>query len=229
MQKKVMAVAVATALAAPAVALAQGSSVQIYGAISMSGEDAQAKGADTNSVLTPLTQGNGSSIRGGNVGGGYVSAANAGLSPGIPSAENVNEPGRTRTQGAGSNVGVRGREDLGNGLYMGFQAELAMQQGGITPQGGVSGGVTATWRNSGLWLGGRWGEVRARRVGFAVHRQHQHARRGACTVRQRVDDVRGRPARRRYVGCCGDCLWPGPGSVVRLELRADARRRPSIR
>ena len=159
MQKKVMAVAVATALAAPAAALAQGSSVQIYGAISMSGEYAQAKGADTNSVLTPLTQGNGSSIRGGNVGGGYVSAANAGLIPGIPSAENVNEPGRTRTQGAGSNVGVRGREDLGNGLYMGFQAELAMQQGGVTPQGGVAGGVTATWRNSGLWLGGRWGEV----------------------------------------------------------------------
>ena len=55
MQKKVMAVAVATALAAPAAALAQGSSVQIYGAISMSGEYAQAKGADTNSVLTPLT------------------------------------------------------------------------------------------------------------------------------------------------------------------------------
>ena len=159
MQKKVMAVAVATALAAPAVALAQGSSVQIYGAISMSGEYAQAKGADTNSVLTPLTQGNGSTIRGGNVGGGYVSVANAGLIPGVPTAENVNEPGRTRTQGAGSNVGVRGREDLGNGLYMGFQAELAMQQGGITPQGGVSGGVTATWRNSGLWLGGRWGEV----------------------------------------------------------------------
>src|SRR5262245_30066635 len=150
MQKKVMAVAVATALAAPAAALAQGSSVQIYGAISMSVEGAQAKGADTNSALTPLTQGGGSSIRGGNVGDGYTT-------PGAP--ENVNEPLRTRTQGAGSNVGVRGREDLGNGLYMGFQAELAMQQGGVTPQGGVSGGVTATWRNSGLWLGGRWGEV----------------------------------------------------------------------
>jgi predicted porin len=154
MQKKVMAVAVATALAAPAVALAQGSSVQIYGAISMSLEGAQAKGADTNSVLTPITQGNGSSIRGGNVGGGFVPIAQS-----LTGADNVNEPLRSRTQGAGSNVGVRGREDLGNGIYMGFQAELAMQQGGITPQGGVSGGVTATWRNSGLWLGGRWGEV----------------------------------------------------------------------
>jgi len=147
MQKKVMAVAVATALAAPAVALAQGSSVQIYGAISMSVEGAQAKGADTNGAPTT---GNGSSIRGGNIGGGYVAAS---------TTANVNEPIRTRTQGAGSNVGVRGREDLGNSLYMGFQAELAMQQGGVTPQGGVSGGVTATWRNSGLWLGGRWGEV----------------------------------------------------------------------
>ena len=47
MQKKVMAVAVAAALAAPAVALAQGSSVQIYGGLSVSGEFAEAKGADT--------------------------------------------------------------------------------------------------------------------------------------------------------------------------------------
>ena len=38
MQKKVMAVAVAAALAAPAAALAQGSSVQIYGGLSVSGE-----------------------------------------------------------------------------------------------------------------------------------------------------------------------------------------------
>ena len=68
MQKKVMAVAVAAALAAPAVALAQGSSVQIYGGLSVSGEFAEAKGADTS--LAPLASG--SSIRGGNLGGGYA-------------------------------------------------------------------------------------------------------------------------------------------------------------
>jgi len=148
MQKKVMAVAVATALAAPAAVLAQGSSVQIYGAISIAGEYAQAKGADTNGA--PVAGTGGSSVRGGNLGGGYVATS---------SLPNVNEPGRTRTQAAGSNFGLRGREDLGNGLYMGFQAEAAIALGGITPASGPSSGTFASWRNSGLWLGGRWGEV----------------------------------------------------------------------
>ena len=142
MQKKVMAVAVAAALAAPAAVLAQGSSVQIYGAISLSVEGAEASGADTS--LAPA--GGGSSIRGGNIGGGAYATTN------------VNEPWRSRTQGAGSNVGVRGREDLGNGLYMGFQAELAMQSGGVTPMSPGGSGILSSWRNSGLWLGGRWGE-----------------------------------------------------------------------
>lgn len=152
MQKKVMAVAVATALAAPLAALAQGSSVQIYGAISVSAEYAQAKGADTNTVDAFSAY---SSIRGGNVGGGYVSTANA-----LAGNTNVNEPGRSRTTGSGSNFGLRGREDLGNGLYMGFQAEAAITVGASqgTSGGGPSGSF-ATWRNSGLWLGGRWGEA----------------------------------------------------------------------
>jgi predicted porin len=138
-----MAVAVAAALAAPAVALAQGSSVQIYGGLSVSGEFAEAKGADTS--LAPA--GNGSSIRGGNLGGGYTSTG-------------VNQPSRTRTQAAGSNFGLRGREDLGNGLYMGFQAEASIAMGGVTAVGASgSNGLFAGWRNSGVWLGGRWGEV----------------------------------------------------------------------
>jgi predicted porin len=144
MQKKVMAVAVAAALAAPALVLAQGSSVQIYGGLSVSFEGAEAKGADTS--LAPA--GGGSSIRGGNLGaaGNYAST-------------NVNEPWRSRTQAAGSNVGVRGREDLGNGLYMGFQAEMSIAMGGVTPESPGGNGVKAAWRNSGVWLGGRWGEV----------------------------------------------------------------------
>jgi len=144
MQKKVMAVAVAGALAAPAVAFAQaGSSVQIYGGISTSFEWAEAKGADTN--LSPGA--GGSSIRAGNIGGGAYASTG------------VNEPSRTRTQAAGSNVGVRGREDLGNGLYMGFQAEMSIALGGVTPESPGGNGVKVGWRNSGLWLGGRWGEV----------------------------------------------------------------------
>ena len=143
MQKKVMAVAVAAALAAPAAALAQGSSVQIYGGLSVSVEGAEATGADTS--FAPL--GGGSSIRGGNIGGGAYNQTN------------VNQDWRSRTQAAGSNVGVRGREDLGNGLYMGFQAELSIAMGGVTPESPGGNGVKAAWRNSGVWLGGRWGEV----------------------------------------------------------------------
>jgi predicted porin len=148
MQQKAMAVAVAAALAAPAAALAQGSSVQIYGGISASFEFAEAKGADTSAVPA----GGGSSIRGGNLGGGaYVAAGSAN--------PNVNEPSRTRTQSAGSNLGFRGREDLGNGLYVGFQGEMAMNMGGTTPVGVSANGVFLSWRNSGVWVGGRWGEV----------------------------------------------------------------------
>ena len=150
MQKKVMAVAVAAALAAPAVALAQGSSVQIYGGLSVSGEFAEAKGADTNSTqnANPAAAGfNNSSIRGGTIGGGALAS------------NGVNEPSRTRTQAAGSNFGIRGREDLGNGLYMGFQAEASIAMGGVTPVSGGGSGLFAGWRNSGVWLGGRWGEV----------------------------------------------------------------------
>ena len=54
---------------------------------------------------------------------------------------------------------MRGREDLGNGLYMGFQAELSIAMGGVTPESPGGNGVKAAWRNSGVWLGGRWGEV----------------------------------------------------------------------
>jgi predicted porin len=143
MQKKVMAVAVAAALAAPAVALAQGSSVQVYGGLSVSFEWAEAKGADTN--LSPGA--GGSSIRAGNIGGGAYASTG------------VNEPSRTRTQGAGSNFGLRGREDLGNGLYMGFQAEASIAIGGVTPLSPGGNALFAGWRNTGLWLGGRWGEV----------------------------------------------------------------------
>lgn len=165
MQKKVMAVAVAAALAAPAAVLAQGSSVQIYGAISVALEAAEAKGADTGTAPGQTLAGStqqgaavgGSSFRGGNVGGGYVAV---GATPGSSSSTpGVDLPLRTRTQAAGSNFGLRGREDLGNGLYMGFQAEAAISMGGITPASGPSSGTFASWRNSGVWLGGRWGEV----------------------------------------------------------------------
>src|SRR5262245_7701828 len=147
MCKKVMAVAVATCFAAATVTLAQGSSVQIYGSLTYSLEGAEAKGADTSGAPAPGT--GGSSIRGGSIGGGYVAS---------PATPNVNEPWRSRTQGAGSNIGLRGREDLGNGLYMGFQAEIEARVATVRPVSGTEFGTFLTWRNSGVWLGGRWGE-----------------------------------------------------------------------
>jgi len=43
---------------------------------------------------------------------------------------------------------------------MGFQAEASIAMGGVTAvSAGGSNGVFAGWRNSGVWLGGRWGEV----------------------------------------------------------------------
>ena len=114
--------------------------MQIYGSLTLSLEGAEAEGADTNGAPAPGT--GGSSIRGGNIGGGYVA------SPGTP---NVNQPWRSRTQASGSNIGFRGREDLGNGLYMGFQAELEARVGGIRPVSGTEPATFAAWRNSGVW------------------------------------------------------------------------------
>jgi predicted porin len=143
MRRKSMVVAIAAAFAAPAAVLAQGSSVQIYGALSVSVEGAEASDADTSDAPA----GGGSSVRGGNLGGGYATT-------------NVNLPWRSRTQASGSNIGFRGREDLGNGLYMGFQAEVGtIAMGGVTPESPSGNGVKVAWRNSGVWLGGRWGEV----------------------------------------------------------------------
>jgi len=164
MQKKVMAVAVAAALAAPAVALAQGSSVQIYGGLSVSFEFAEAKSADTTSTQntnSALPGYNSSSVRGAN-----LLTTQAGATAGVGAvgggnlaSTGVNEPSRTRTQAAGSNFGIRGREDLGNGLYVGFQAEASIAMGGVTAVSGGGNGLFAGWRNSGVWFGGRWGEV----------------------------------------------------------------------
>ncbi len=143
MRRKLMVVAIAAAFAAPGAVLAQGSSVQIYGSLSVSVEGAEASDADTSNAPA----GGGSSVRGGNLGGGYATT-------------NVNLPWRSRTQASGSNIGFRGREDLGNGLYMGFQAEVGtIAMGGVTPESPSGNGVKVAWRNSGVWLGGRWGEV----------------------------------------------------------------------
>jgi predicted porin len=155
MQKKLMTVAVAGALGAigSTAAWAQASSVQIYGTISTSLEWAEATGASQG--FAPATATGGSSFR--NVAGNSRAIGGNYAATGVPAA---NKDGRTRVASSGSNFGIRGREDLGNGLYAGFQAEAAITLGGNSAQSSGTGGTVATWRNTGLWLGNnRFGEI----------------------------------------------------------------------
>jgi predicted porin len=143
MQKKLLAVAVAGALAAPGLAMAQATAtgVTLYGTISASFESAQATGADTATSGT-------SSLRGGNTGASAYAAT-----PG-------NQESRYRTQASGSNFGVRVREDLGGGMYAWVQLELSMNVGGIGNQSASSGSTFVSNRNSAIALGGSsWGDI----------------------------------------------------------------------
>ncbi len=173
MQKKLLAVAVAGALVAPAAAIAQ-SSVTIYGTISDSIETRSATGGDGQIQPGAGTLG-GSSLRAGlsaaasgqgptgvNASGTIFNASTAGsYVTGAAGAVGVADLGsRTTTQGAGSNFGIRVREDLGGSMYAWFQAELAVQSQGITPISASSGGTAPTYRNTGLALGSKaWGDI----------------------------------------------------------------------
>jgi predicted porin len=98
MNKRLMALAVASALGIPAVALAQGTSVTIYGTLNADFERVEAK--DSNQ------SGPGNSL---------VGAPSAATSPEL-------DP-RNRVSSNSSNIGFRGTEDLGNGLKAIFQCE----------------------------------------------------------------------------------------------------------
>lgn len=122
MQKKVMALAVAGALAAPAAAFAQ--AVQIYGRANVGLDQYQATGA-TNS------------------------------------AQDLKS--RTRVYDQGSRLGVRGSEDLGNGLKAIFQIEsgVNIDTGSTIGQNGVANPSTGTFasRDSYGGLEGGWGRL----------------------------------------------------------------------
>jgi predicted porin len=121
MQKKVMALAVAGALAAPVAAFAQASNVQIYG------------------------------------------RANVGIDNYSATGGTADLKSRTRVFDNGSRFGVRGSEDLGNGLKAIFQIEsgVGLETGTTTTQAGSansSAGVFAS-RDSYVGLEGGWGRV----------------------------------------------------------------------
>ena len=123
MNKKVMALAVAGVLAAPA-AFAQSSNVQLYGRANLGFDWYEADGS--------------------NVAG-------------------ANYSGRFRVFDNSSRVGLRGTEDLGNGLKAIFQIETGVNvdNGSTTGQGGQANASSGTWasRDSFVGLDSGWGRL----------------------------------------------------------------------
>ena len=132
MQKKLLAVAVLSALAGGA--SAQSANVTLYGTAVPNFEWASATGGDNSTVA--------------NGGPGVNSSARALTGAAGP----ANQSTRTRNNPAGTNFGVRGTEDLGNGLSAWFQYEMAVQSGNTPPNIGTTSGTSVTNRNTGVGL-----------------------------------------------------------------------------
>ena len=140
MQKKLLAAAVLSTFAG--VAGAQSANVVLYGLAVPNFESASSTSADSSTGAT--ASGTNSSGR---------TAASITATP-------ANQSSRSRFNPAGTNFGVRGSEDLGNGLSYWFQYELAVQTGNTPPNFGSTHGTAATNRNSGVGLRSTtWGTV----------------------------------------------------------------------
>ena len=129
MNKKVMTLAVASALAAPAAVFAQASNVQLYGRINTGWDNYAATGATTADTA----------------------------------AGSVNFKSRSRIFDSGSRLGVRGSENLGNGLSAVFQIEngVNIDSGDNNGQSGTANSSTGFFasRDSYLGLQGNWGRI----------------------------------------------------------------------
>ena len=146
MQKKLLAAAVLSAFAG--VASAQSSSVTIYGTLQGDFQFASATGADAS--LIPAT-----------AAGAGATTGNSARTAASYNATPANQATRTRSNPAGSNIGFRGTEDLGNGLSAWFQLELSTTMGAPagTPDG-ANHGNAPTWRNTAVGLrSNSWGTV----------------------------------------------------------------------
>ena len=133
MQKKLLAVAVLSAFSG--LAAAQSANVTLYGTLQNELQMREATGADD--------QANPAAASGGR--SGFRSAASYTTTP-------TNYNSRMASQSAGSNFGVRGTEDLGNGLSAFFQIEIATTIGGPNALGSAAGGtaVVISGANFGL-------------------------------------------------------------------------------
>ena len=151
MQKKLLAVAVLSAFSG--LAAAQSANVTLYGTIVQHVEQESSNGGEA----TPTTSASGSSFRSavaGAIGGVRVAPPGVGVT-GVADQEN-----RFRFNPAGTNFGIRGTEDLGNGLSAWFQMELAAQMGNSPPNAGTTHGTAASFRNTAVGLrSNTWGTV----------------------------------------------------------------------
>ena len=140
MQKKLLVAAVLSAFAGAA--SAQSANVTLYGTWVPNFESASATGADSST-----TAGVNSSTRSAIAGGTTSVTANP-----------QNQGARSRNNPAGTNFGIRGTEDLGNGLSAWFQMEMAVQSGNTPPNAGSTNGTGVTNRNTGVGLrSNTWG------------------------------------------------------------------------
>ena len=157
MQKKLLAVAVLSAFSG--LAAAQSANVTLYGTIlgdfqntGTSGGDGtgtalatgQPAGANSSFRLNALGNGVGAvaasgspglqvpttaaSSTSGNLGNRYLNSQ--AIAAGTSQAAISSAPNRNRENSAGTNFGIRGTEDLGNGLSAWFQMELSATLGG---------------------------------------------------------------------------------------------------
>ena len=159
MNKKVMALAVASVLAAPA-AYAQSSNVQLYGRAVLGIDSYKADGArdqasagqvynptpgaptPTNPLGTPF---------GTNAAGDQCQLGQAGCTSG----SSVDRKSRIRIFDNSSRVGLRGTEDLGNGLKAIFQIETGVNidNGSNTGQGGQNNASSGFWASRDSFVG----------------------------------------------------------------------------
>ena len=133
MKKNILGLAIASAFAAPAAAIAQGTFVQIYGTIN---SDFQYASADNPTAVPAGING---------------AVLNGTTRPLGPTPVNNNIPGQFGVSSNSSDIGVRGSENLGGGFLAVFQLEsfVLLELGG-----GNLGG-----RNSNVGLETPWGLV----------------------------------------------------------------------
>lgn len=164
MNKKLLALAVASVVAAPA-AMAQTSNVQLYGRANLGIDNYKADGArdqqaavgQTGTILGTGTTATATAVTNPNPGADCVAGSVC------ASGSSIDRKSRVRIFDNSSRVGLRGTEDLGNGLKAIFQIETGVNidNGSNSGQGGQNNASSGFWasRDSFVGLDSNWGRL----------------------------------------------------------------------